>query len=85
MSGWGEAVAKVAQIILALMGRRAAHNDKPETQNANRRAEVEKEILNDDEAAANARVADDLFRLRMQRNAQAKDHLSRPGDQTREG
>lgn len=85
MSGWGEAVAQLLKLVNSIFGRRTAHKDKPETKNAERREQVENEILKDDEAAANARVDDDLFKLRMHRNAQAKNHIERSTDQTREG
>lgn len=82
--GWGAAVAKAFELILFGWKRRTAHNDKPETQNAKRRKQVESEILNDDEDAANVRVADDLFKLRMHRNAQASNNPERSRDQASE-
>jgi hypothetical protein len=57
--------------------RRAAKNDAPETKDANNRKAIENEILKDDEAAANKRVHDALFRLR---NRKAASDKQRPGD-----
>jgi hypothetical protein len=84
MNGWGAAVAKFLEALFWGIKRRADHNDKPETKDAKRREQVENEILNDDEDAANARVADDLFRLRMHRNAKAANHPERPGNKESE-
>lgn len=83
--GWGAAVAEIGKLVNTILGRRIAHNDRPETKAANRRAAIENEILNDDEAGANVRLNDDLFFLRMRRNAEASDNSSEPRSEEGEG
>ena len=83
MKGLFAAIAEALKFLNWWAPRRAAHNDKPETKDAKARNEVEREILNDDEAGANRRVADALFRLRMRNSRAAKDNPGRQGDQAR--
>lgn len=85
MTGIFEFLAKLLDVSTWGIKRRAAHNDKRETKDANKRAEIENEILNDDEEGANARVSDALFRLRMRDNEKANGDSSRPGNQAGEG
>jgi hypothetical protein len=74
VTGLFKFLATLTGLISFLWKRKAAHNDKPETKDANARKAVENEILKDDEGAANRRVSDALFRYRMHRNREAKNH-----------
>jgi hypothetical protein len=81
IGGLFQLLAKLTGLISFLWKRKAAHNDKPETKDANARKAVENEILHDDEGAANARVSDALFRYRMRNNREAKNHKRGQRDQ----
>lgn len=65
--GWGSAIAQIFKLINTLLGRRNARVDDPENKQAKYEEKIDREMRTDDEAGANARLADDLARLRMRR------------------
>jgi hypothetical protein len=72
MTGLFQFLAKLTDLVAFIWKRKAEKNDKPETKDANARKAIENEILHDDDAAANTRIHDALFRLRMRRNSQTE-------------
>jgi hypothetical protein len=57
-------LAVVAPLLVWLIRRHLTHEDDPATQHAAKREAIAREIIRNDEAAANRSLDDDLDRLR---------------------
>jgi hypothetical protein len=79
---WAKAVAVALEFAFAIWKRVTAKKDDPINKAEKWKEQVHNEVANDDEAGANARVSDALFRYRMRKN---KDNSRRPADTSAEG
>jgi hypothetical protein len=74
-------LTRVTELVTFVWKRKAQKNDLPETKDEQARNAIHREVAKDDEAAANVRIADSLFRLRMRKNAHDKQRPAGPKDE----